>query len=68
MVGVKTGHMTRSITPRGGTLDLPLLWPTALWKEEDRRVKGESRRKGRGEEKRKERRKERKKRRGRWDE
>ena len=31
MVGVKTGHGTRPITPRGGTLDLPLLWPTALW-------------------------------------
>lgn len=35
---VKTGHMTCSITPRGGTLDLPLLWPAALWTERGRRA------------------------------
>lgn len=49
MVGVKTGHVTRPITPWGGTLDLPLLWPTAFWIEEDRRI-GEERGRRRREE------------------
>lgn len=43
VVGVKTSHVTRPITPRGGTLDLPLLWPTALWIEEGRRREEEKR-------------------------
>lgn len=37
VVGVQTSHMTRAITPRGGTLDLLLLWPTAVWKSEERK-------------------------------
>lgn len=55
VVGVKTGHVTRPITPRSGTLDFPLLWPTALWMTEDRTVEMKSRRKGWGEERRRER-------------
>lgn len=41
MVGVKAGHVARSVTARGGTLDLPLLLPAALWMEEERTRRGE---------------------------
>lgn len=40
MVGVKAGHVTRPVAPRGGTLDLPLLRPAALCVEEKRRGEG----------------------------
>lgn len=45
-MGVKTGHVTCPITPGGGTLDLPLLRPTALWIEKNSRVDSDSRREG----------------------